>query len=208
MNQLIKNKIISRCVENTFVERIDKNSNDIYYSGLLDRSLDSHKMDKGSIQDASSQVIVFNDYFNCFEIKGEKTIFANDLCFEVYSLEDLYNLKINPSLNQSVFVEFIILPLNLSNITKTNFNKNIFEIIYKYIVSSLCNNNIIEDALNYIANITKLGDINTYKVHPSLDYTKILMFNGEEGIVSQYDEMIESEDEMIDIEVDEMIDCD
>ena len=183
------------CVTNTF------NYNNNYYTGLLDKTTFSNIDDsmKTFFSNNMNKVIVFNDYFSCLEINCDKTIFDNDLICEFRKLSDFYKCE----LNTSVFMEFIILPLNLTDI-KTNM-KEIFNIIYNSISTNLHQLYDEEDINLYLSQLQLFTDVNTFKIDPKIDFNKTIIFDLENSTLSEYTEEIET-DELLDNENDTMID--
>lgn len=181
------------CVPNTFKSYYYNNN--LYYKGLLDRSI-SYNIDDIMLYE-SNQVILLNDYFSCLEIKGDKTIFEDNLIFEFRSLSDFYKSTINIS----NYVEFIILPENFKDVKI--YLKEICNIIYISISNNL--NQLYDniDITEYLGKLNNITDLNSFIIDPNIDFTKMIMFDMSNNTMVEYKE--EEEETFTDLEVDEEI---
>ena len=124
------------------------------------------------------KVIIFNNYFSHNEINGEIIKYTENIQFEIKPVYDFWNTY------DSFFVEFIVIPSNLSKNDIVGLSK-------QYIADTLKIQYNCDDIEEYIEKINMIdSSVNLDKI----DFNKKVSINLDLNLIENYTEDIEDED--------------
>jgi hypothetical protein len=164
-----------------------KYKDNTYYIGeyVNDMKYSLHTINE--LKQLDQKVIVFNDYFSCNEINGEQIKYMNNIQIEIKPIYDFWNT----SINYSFYVEFIVIPADLSKI-------DILGLCKEYVIDNLKKQYKDYEIEEYIEKINKFDSVNLDQI----DFNKIVSINLDLNLIENYNDdsdSIDSGDGEIDI---------